>query len=232
MKAAIFIFFALAALPAFAADGPIALAINEQTFQQTLADLNIKLAPAVKRAFGQNKVFLATGDWKKEFAPTSPGGSFYHPDIPGVEYQNRWGVHITGWLARWPGFDTDMIGFVLCHELGHHVFGGENEVEADHFAPTCLRWLWSADDNHEWLQRKQTSLSATATTACAQATAPGEQEFCLRTMSSYLATEAFRSALWKKLKIIKDSEIPETNACRRQAVLRGIQKLAPPECNK
>ncbi len=217
-------------LNARANEEPIALPISISTFTQTLNDINLKVAPQVKQSFGERKVFRATGDWHKEYSESSAGGSYYHPEISGVEWADSWGVHIVGWLARLPGFDTDTITFILCHELGHHVFGGEAEVAADHFAAKCLRWTWSAVANSKWLVAKVNQLSVATKTTCANVTTSGEREFCLRTITAYGATESFRTDIWKKRKILTDSEIKSANICRRSAVLNGIVGQPSPEC--
>src|SRR5262245_18449744 len=107
--------------------------MSKASFESAIKHTNDHAATVVKDKY--NKVFLATGVWPKKFNKHSAGGSFYHPEIPGVMFEDSWGVHIAASLARLQGSTTDSMQFTFCHELGHHIFGSDREVEADNFAP-------------------------------------------------------------------------------------------------
>lgn len=210
-----------------ATSGPIDLPMTQSSFQQVLDQLNEKIKPIVLEKY--NKVYLATGDWTKPYSETSSGGSFYHPTIPGVDYENTWGVHIVGWLAKWPGFGTDTMEFTLCHELGHHLFGGASEIEADNFAPSCLGWVWPDADNIVWFNRNKGNNSQDSQGLCDASANESERAFCLRVLNTLPVLENFREWFWRKLGI-QESKIKPGSLCRRKAIVSGVFHRQPPEC--
>lgn len=193
--------------------------MSAEAFEATLNHLNSKIKPMVYEKFGKH--FLATGDWSKEYSKTSSGGSFYHPEIPGVSTPDSWGVHITGWLAREPGFDTDAMEFVLCHELGHHIHGGSGEVESDHFAPSCLAWSWTNKANLEWLQAHKNTIKTEHREQCQKAQSAEVMAFCLRTLNAFEPVEIFRDRVWHEAGI-SHSEVKKYLQERKTKVLEGI----------
>lgn len=193
--------------------------MTAEAFQSTLNHLNSKIAPVVKEKFGKH--FLATGDWPKEYSKTSSGGSFYHPEISGVSTPDSWGVHITGWLAREPGFQTDAMEFTLCHELGHHIYGGSGEEESDNFAPSCLSWSWTDKNNHEWYQIHKNSIKTEHREQCQEAQSNELMAFCLRTLNAFEPVEIFRGKVWQQMGI-SNSDVKRYLQERKAKVLEGI----------
>lgn len=113
---------------------PALAGVSKQDFENITTNFELKMQLWVKKNYG--KKLIVTSDWDKEWDERSSGGSFYFPNF-------QWGLHITGWLARHEAIDSDSLYFVLCHELGHHVYGGAKERQADYFAAkVCLPMLW------------------------------------------------------------------------------------------
>lgn len=112
--------------------------VSEDRLLKIIENFQNKMSVHALTAYeGRFKKFYVKYDWEKQFSLKSIGGGFFTNPV-------KWelGVYIEGWLVR-SNFDEDGVEAVLCHELGHHFFGGGGEQEADHYVMDfCLRELW------------------------------------------------------------------------------------------
>ncbi|WP_141735965.1 hypothetical protein [Oligoflexus tunisiensis] len=185
-------------------------AITRPQYDSIIVETQNRLGPWVLESFG--KELLVTGDWPKDYSPTSAGGSFYHKD-------GKWGIHIVGWVARSPEIYRDGMRLIYCHELGHHVEGGGAEVESDYFATSsCAPVVFHPEDPLDELS----SLTDADKEDCRSAQDP---QYCERVMNAVNQTNEFRAGLWRLQGIFTESEIAETVACRRKVSLHGVLGL-------
>lgn len=198
---------------------PIAKAsVTEIQYNQVIAETNSRLAPFVLKKY--SKVLLVTGDWEKQYSPTSAGGSFY--------IQNgKWGVHLVGWVARSPEVSPDGMRISFCHELGHHIYGGGGEVESDYFATSiCAPLAFASTDP---LEPQISPLSDSDRKACARASRP---LFCERVMQAVVrVNDGFRARLWRQYGI-SEQEVTEMAGCRHRVFLSGLIGDPMPPCQR
>lgn len=220
-RASLKLIIALAALsgPAVGrAQELVAVPMTAATFQHTLDDMTLRLGPIVRRRF--HKIFLATGDWSQDRTPMSVGGMNYHPVVNSPRgRENAWGVNIEGWLAKEPGMTSDSVQFVLCHELGHHVHGTDQEIKADQFTAGCLKLLWTVEGTERWLAAFGQFIAPQVRTQCAKLQGiPGA--FCLRLFTAYAPAERVRMNAWAVH--FNPLQTQRMAACRREAIRQGF----------
>ena len=128
------------------ADDKAAGGITEEQFNKTIDRLNVIYSPIVK-AKKAKLVFERNWDDGTVNAYASQSGK-------------TWTVAMFGGLARYDIMTPDGFGFVVCHELSHHLGGAPkivrlgstswatNEGQADYIgAMKCMRELFKKDDN-------------------------------------------------------------------------------------
>ncbi len=93
---------------------------------------------------GRFKKFEAKVQWNKVEDFKSKGAGFFTNPRDWIM-----GVYADKWLIDFLG-TADAFEAVLCHELGHHFYGGGGEQEADYYMHSCLNVLW--DDEYSDLR--------------------------------------------------------------------------------
>lgn len=180
-------------------------AVTEEEFQDVILSVQERLENHVAETY--NHKFLVTGDWPKEYSPTSGGGSHYIKD-------GAWAVHVVGWVARYSSMTPDTLRLVYCHELGHHIYGMDAEEEADFFAAKeCLPLAFQNEDRKE-----EYVLDAEDIATCAPL--PNKNR-CERVLSAANRANDFRAWVWK-IHETSDEEIAELVRVRKELFRRGF----------
>jgi hypothetical protein len=156
---------------------------------------------------------------------------------------NKWGMEISGGLARHPQMTKDAFALALCHELGHLLGGAPkfqtpvkkiytNEGQADYYASLkCLRTYFLNDNNEAIIAKVKAPLVLSK--SCKKAHKDKrDQSICIRTGLAALDTGNFlaavsRTAQLAKIEtpdqtvVTKTNDAHPTTQCRIDTLFQG-----------
>ena len=138
--------------------------MTQAEFESILFETREKLASYVDETFGKSLVLRM--DWERDYPGVGASFGYYRNDV----YTN-----FQGWIARAPFYlGRDELQLTFCHELGHFVYTGAAEPEADYYAVRdCLPLIWNDSNSQE--------------------------EFKLRALKAANNINRFRKKIWQQL---------------------------------
>tara|TARA_Y100000768_G_C23991369_1_gene693794 strand:+ start:14593 stop:15690 length:1098 start_codon:yes stop_codon:yes gene_type:complete len=138
--------------------------MTQKEFESVLIETKNQLDTYVVETFG--KKLILRMDWERDYPGV--GASF-------GRYRDEVYINFQGWITRAPFYlGRDELQLTFCHELGHFVYTGAAEPEADYYAVRdCLPLIWKESNS--------------------------QNEFKLRVINAANNINRFRKKIWEQL---------------------------------